>query len=330
MAIKTASELATKCKEVATKYKTLYVMGCFGAPMNKSNKERYCNNHDYNKKPTRTAMIQAATADTFGFDCVGLIKSLLWGWSGDKNLKYGGASYTSNNVPDCSADGMIKLCKEVSTDFSKIEVGEAVWVSGHIGVYIGDGLAVECTPSWGNGVQITACNCSKTGYNRRDWTKHGKMPYVTYDKKTATESEKKPDTTPVNNVTYFERYTGSSTSIVSALKAIGENSSYEHRAKIAKANGINGYSGTAEQNSTMRKLLQQGKLIKPTDNTAYFKKYVGDSVSIVSALNSIGVTSTFAYRRQIAAVNNIKLYVGTSAQNKTMLNLLKQGKLIKP
>ena len=27
--------------------------------------------------------------------------------------------------------------KDVSTDFSKIEVGEAVWLSGHIGIYIG-------------------------------------------------------------------------------------------------------------------------------------------------------------------------------------------------
>ena len=177
----TNKEFVAKLKDVATNYKTLYVMGCFGAPMNATNKKRYCNNHSYNKQPARTAMIQAATDDTFGFDCVCLIKGILWGWSGNKSKTYGGAGYAINGVPDIGADQMITKCSGVSTDFSKIEVGEAVWMSGHIGVYIGDGLAVECTPAWANKVQITSCNCSKTGYNRRNWTKHGKLPYIEYE-----------------------------------------------------------------------------------------------------------------------------------------------------
>lgn len=63
---------------------------------------------------------------------------------------------------------------------------------------------------------------------------------------------------------------------------------------------------------------------------AYFKKYTGNSASIVTALNSIGTTSTFAYRSKIAKANKITLYVGTAKQNTQMLSLLKQGKLIKP
>lgn len=173
-------DLANRLKSVATDYKTLYVMGCFGAPMTQTNKARYCKNHSYNKKAERTAMIQAATEDTFGFDCVCLIKGILWGWSGDVSRTYGGAVYKANDVPDIGADSMIKVCKDVSTDFSGIEVGEAVWMEGHIGVYIGDGLAVECTPKWANKVQITACNQSVTGYNRRNWIKHGKLPYIKY------------------------------------------------------------------------------------------------------------------------------------------------------
>lgn len=154
----TNKELAAKLINVAKNYKTLYVMGCFGAPMTASNKKRYTQNHSYNRQPERTAMINAASADTFGFDCVCLIKGLLWGWNGNKNAVYGGATYTSNGVPDIGADQMIKVCKNVTTDFSKIEVGEAVWLEGHIGVYVGDGLAVECTPRWANKVQLTACN----------------------------------------------------------------------------------------------------------------------------------------------------------------------------
>lgn len=179
---KTNIDLANRLKSVATDFKTLYVMGCFGAPMTESNKARYCKNHSYNKKAERTAMIQAATTDTFGFDCVCLIKGILWGWCGNTSKTYGGASYKSNGVPDIGADSMIKVCSDISTDFSKIEIGEAVWMEGHIGVYVGGGLAVECTPKWDNKVQLTACNQTVSGYNRRNWTKHGKLPYIEYIK----------------------------------------------------------------------------------------------------------------------------------------------------
>ena len=57
-------KLSAAIKNIATKYKTLYVMGCFGAPMNAANKQRYCNNHSYNRRADRTAMIRAASGDT--------------------------------------------------------------------------------------------------------------------------------------------------------------------------------------------------------------------------------------------------------------------------
>lgn len=150
--------------------KTLYVMGCFGAPLTPANKVRYTNNHPYNRQSNRSAMIKSASTDTFGFDCVGLIKGVLWGWDGSDKI-YGGANYASNGVPDINADTMIQKCSELSTDFSTVEVGEAVWIPGHIGVYIGDGKVVECSPQWRNGVQITS---------KRKWQKHGKLPYITY------------------------------------------------------------------------------------------------------------------------------------------------------
>lgn len=63
-------------------------------------------------------------------------------------------------------------------------------------------------------------------------------------------------------VEYYPRYTGSSTSLVDALKAIGVNSSISFRARIAEANGIRLYKGTAEQNKKLLDLLKSGKLIK--------------------------------------------------------------------
>lgn len=171
-------EFAIKCKELATNYKTLYVLGGFGAPLNASNKQRAIAQYAYNAK--RKAMINAATADTFAFDCCGVIKGLCWDFDGNVNAVYGGAKYASNGIPDIGADAMISYCGNVSKDFSHIEIGEAVWKSGHIGVYIGNGLAVECSPAWQNKVQITACNCTKKGYHTRTWTKHGKLPWILY------------------------------------------------------------------------------------------------------------------------------------------------------
>ena len=175
-------EFITKLINIATKNKTLYVMGCFGAPMSKENKTRYSQNHSYNKQVVRTKMIQSATEDTFGFDCVGLIKSVLWGYNSDKHKKYGGAVYQSNGVPDINADSIIKVCNPTS-DFSTIEVGEVVWVEGHVGVYVGNGQVVECTPKWTNNVQISNLG-NKPEYkkgNYRVWSKHGKLPYITYE-----------------------------------------------------------------------------------------------------------------------------------------------------
>jgi hypothetical protein len=186
--IKTGKELAAACMDVAQNYKTLYVLGAFGWPMTADKKQRAKNAQSYNSEADRAAKINAASADTFGFDCVCLIKALLWGWDGSADKPYGGAVYGSNGVPDISDSGMIEVCTGVSTDFSNIQVGEAVWMNGHIGIYIGNGLAVECTPIWKDGVQITACNRDKAGYHRRDWVKHGKLPYVTY----GDEEEEKP------------------------------------------------------------------------------------------------------------------------------------------
>lgn len=200
----TGKELAEKCLEIANNYKTLYVMGCFGAPLTASNKKRYTQNHSYNKDDTRTALINAASEDTFGFDCVNLIKGIVWGWVGDKSKVYGGAVYKTNDCPDYSANQMINYCKDVTTNFKvNIPVGAAVWCPGHIGVYVGDGLAVECTPRWKNNVQVTAVGNigNKAGYNTRNWTKWGLLPFIEYD-----EEDKVVVIPPAHNETDEHEY----------------------------------------------------------------------------------------------------------------------------
>lgn len=177
-----SSEFVQKVKSVATDFKTLYVMGCWGAPLNEKNKTRYTTNNSYNQKEERKKMIMEASDDTFGFDCVCFVKGIMWGWNGDKDHIRGGAVYQSNGVPDTTIDRFLKECSDVSADFSSIEKGEFLYMDGHCGVYIGDGLAVECTPKWENKVQITAVgNIGKVdGYNTRTWEKHGKLSFIDY------------------------------------------------------------------------------------------------------------------------------------------------------
>ncbi len=62
---------------------------------------------------------------------------------------------------------------------------------------------------------------------------------------------------------YYPKYKGNSSSIVEALKAVGEDDvSKEHRAEIAKKNGFRNFKFTATENSKMLSLLKKGKLKK--------------------------------------------------------------------
>lgn len=51
-------------------------------------------------------------------------------------------------------------------------------------------------------------------------------------------------------------------SIVDGLKSVGVNSSYDNRKKIAQANGIKNYTGTAKQNTELLNKLKKGTLKK--------------------------------------------------------------------
>lgn len=187
--IMTVAQFIEKLLDVAKNTKTIYILGCFGAPMNSKNKARYTKNNPFNAN--RANIINACTPDTFGFDCVGLIKGILWGWSKDLSKTYGGASYKANGVPDVGANSMMNTyCREVSTDFKNIVPGEAVWMDGHIGVYIGDGKVVESTSKWTAEVLISSLgNLGYKSAYTRTWTKHGKLPWIDYSVQTEPKKE---------------------------------------------------------------------------------------------------------------------------------------------
>lgn len=68
-------------------------------------------------------------------------------------------------------------------------------------------------------------------------------------------------TSGASSVNYFKAF--NNTSIVSGLRSINEDSSFAYRTKIANANGIANYKGTASQNTQLCDLARKGKLIKP-------------------------------------------------------------------
>lgn len=187
-------------KEVdkAVNSKTIYVKGGWGIEMRSDNTNRLNAIYKYSYNQNRRAMYnQIMDKGYFGFDCINFPKGIFWGW----DAKYptsggcGGAVYCSNNVPDTGESNIINMCSDVSTDFTNIVKGEMLYLnnngSTHAGVYIGDGLCVECTPQWDNGVQITGLGNVGRVFNgkTRTWTKHGKFPWVDY-------SEVTPDVNP--------------------------------------------------------------------------------------------------------------------------------------
>ncbi|WP_102134077.1 hypothetical protein [Candidatus Stoquefichus sp. SB1] len=132
-------------------------------------------------------------------DCSGLIKGILWGFP--KNGKY-----ANNGVPDINADTMISRCSNVTTDMSKLQRGWLVWMKGHIGIYVGNGVVIESSPIWENGVQRTyPKGCGKQnayGLKSRQWTKCGKFDkYIDY----SSESESAPSKPKDTKVNVFYR-----------------------------------------------------------------------------------------------------------------------------
>lgn len=112
-------------------------------------------------------------------DCVGLIKGYFWTNGGQGVIEYinGGEAFTnkyaSNGCPDKSANGMLSWCKSKGCKNGKIATlpdvpGVLLFSSGHVGVYIGGGYAVEAR-GFNYGIV-------KTKVKDRSWTEWAYLP----------------------------------------------------------------------------------------------------------------------------------------------------------
>lgn len=120
-------------------------------------------------------------------DCIGLIKSYAWYNPSDGSIKLG-----ANGFSDCSATSIWNSVTE-SGDISSIpEVeGLAVWMPGHIGVYIGNGEVIEAMG--------TAYGVVKTKVAGRGWSKWLRIPNIQYVKKQDVKKETKKDSDKSKN-----------------------------------------------------------------------------------------------------------------------------------
>lgn len=165
----TDQQLKEKVLDIATNVKTCYLYGGTGQSVTNAIIDQKAKQLPSWYTPARTTALKKLVGKGYyGFDCVNLIKAILWGWSNGKQ-----GVYKSNTVPDTNANGFIQLCEDVSTDMSNIKPMELIWFSGHVGLYLGNGKCIECAPSL-NKVAIT--NMSYQG----KWSKHGKLPWITY------------------------------------------------------------------------------------------------------------------------------------------------------
>ena len=108
-------------------------------------------------------------------DCIGLIKG--YGWLDTESMTIG---YAANGMPDYGADQMYQACKKAGTlneDYGDLSTmpeipGLMLWKSGHAGVYIGGGYAIEAMG--------TSKGVVKTKVSGRGWQGWGKLPYIEY------------------------------------------------------------------------------------------------------------------------------------------------------
>lgn len=190
-------ELVEKCKYLAS-LPTIYEKGALNDPVNSKTMTTaywFTSKHEmyaYNHKADRVKKLKAIVAsDTYwAGDCVCSIKSIVWGWTGDRTKPHGGA--VINSKQDVNADDLYKLCSNKSKDFSdlsKIPLGALLHMSGHVGIYVGDGLCFETCASGKDGSQLRgllkACGgyaasnkFTEWGLLPADWVMYVKTPSV--------------------------------------------------------------------------------------------------------------------------------------------------------
>jgi len=144
--------------------------------------------------------------------------------------------------------------KVLSVSKANAQEGMILWKSSHV-AYVGADLKIYEAKSTASDLTVSTWASRASAFTYLLVVKGSALASSTTTTTTTT--------TATSSTSYYAKYTGTSSSLVTALAAVGEkDTSYTHRKKIAVANGISNYSGKASQNTTLLNLLKNGKLIK--------------------------------------------------------------------
>ena len=190
------SEEFCKLAEKAADSVTVYATGGIGFNLTYPGQLEYLLGTYSNRKREqlfreRIAVAEASGTVCWAFDCVCLVKSILWGWTGDESKPLGGAEYGSNGVPDIDINTILARSGGGSEDFTDIVPGELITCSdgGHAGIYIGGGYAVEATTAWDRQVSVSGVLNLLERYpelddyaKTRTWQYHARLPWIEYPK----------------------------------------------------------------------------------------------------------------------------------------------------
>ncbi len=173
----TNNQFINKAKEISL-LNTAYASGTFGQKFTESFIKQKAKQYPkaYPESKINDLRAKAKGKTLYLFDCCGLIKGIIWGFP---NMVY-----TSNGMKDVNDQGIWdQYCINKSKDFTQIKAGAILHIKGHVGIYIGDGKAIECTSKWSDNVLISAVsNIGKiSGLNSRKWTEFGYLSIL--DKK---------------------------------------------------------------------------------------------------------------------------------------------------
>ena len=162
-------------------------------------------------------------------------------------------SYKGKYYSDCSSSGCATFAK----------IGYNVPLLNTAGIYTSP--LFETVPVKIKNGHITNPEILKVGdailFVGSDPSRPKQIGHVEYIHEIKTSTAKKPIPNK-DTSTYYPKCAIKCTTISSALDSINVDSSKAHRIKIAKANGIVGYVGSAEQNKHLLSLLKSGTLKK--------------------------------------------------------------------
>lgn len=147
-------------------------------------------------------------------DCLGFVHTMVNGFVGDRSKLGGGAVMDSFVTNADEWTTLNSYCYDVSGNFSNLVPCELLYMSGHVGLYIGDcepfgdgrifNVAECCYSSFGGGGMLTYVDRDGARLNHKNgsgagyWVKHGKFYRVDYTDQEEPQPEPEPEITPAD------------------------------------------------------------------------------------------------------------------------------------